>query len=57
MVKFSEPIVVEDFNKNYAQNKKIKVKIPQEGMQIAESEFIPLEECTKQIEKKEVKAT
>jgi hypothetical protein len=40
-------VVVETFNKQFAVNKRVKVKALQEGMQFAEEEFMSIEECTR----------
>lgn len=49
--------MVDEFNKNYGQNKRIKVKLPQEGMEFNEDAFISIEECTKPAAKREIVAT
>jgi nicotinamide mononucleotide adenylyltransferase len=57
LVRFNEPVVPEDFNRQYALNKRVRVKAPQEGMVTDEKDFITIEECTKAAEKREVAAT
>ena len=57
IIKFSEPIAVDDFNSKFAKNKKVKAKPMQENMGVEDHEFMTIEECTKHAEKKEVVAT
>lgn len=49
--------MVDDFNAKFAKNKRVKAKPLQEGMEVPETEFLTIEECTKAAEKKEVVAT
>ena len=57
IVKFNAPLIVDEFNSQFAKNKKIKAKPMQENMQISEEEFVTVEDCTKAAEKREVNAT
>jgi hypothetical protein len=57
VVKFNAPIVVEEFNTQFARNKRVKAKPLQEGMELPEGDFMTIQQCTKPAEKKEVVAT
>jgi hypothetical protein len=42
VVKFNAPIVAEEFNTQFARNKRVKAKPLQEGMELPEGDFMSI---------------